>query len=106
MGRKIVNARWPTTCKRKNAATFDHLFVLDETELLDRHGESELGRMFYDSDLQHPAHGQMDGRDYPRHALRSCHLMKEEADICDLETPVKGVIGEGAVEHYATNSAF
>ena len=45
----------PRHVAARNAVTFTHLFVLDEEPLLAQYGDDELGRTFYNSDLQHPA---------------------------------------------------
>ncbi len=70
---------------------------------LARHGEHDLGRMFYDSDLQHPAAmGKWIAEQYRDVLAVHAHLMKKKLVVCDLDNTLwKGVIGEGAVEHYA-----
>ncbi|MDB5292093.1 MAG: HAD-superfamily phosphatase, subfamily IIIC/FkbH-like protein, partial [Phycisphaerales bacterium] len=101
--RDRANAKLAEYVAARNSATFDHLFILDETALLDRHGENELGRMFYDSDLQHPAAmGKWLAGMYRDVLAVHAHLLKRKLVVCDLDNTLwKGVIGEGAVEHYA-----
>jgi FkbH-like protein len=102
VARRTVNTRLAEYAQKRNAATYDHLFVLDETALLARHGEHELGRMFYDSDLQHPAAmGKWLAEEYRDVLAVHAHLLKKKLVVCDLDNTLwKGVIGEGAVEHY------
>ncbi|HZL36814.1 MAG TPA: HAD-IIIC family phosphatase [Tepidisphaeraceae bacterium] len=101
--RRIANARLAEYVSQRNAATFGHLFVLDEAGLLARHGERELGRLFYDSDLQHPAvMGKWLAGEYRDVLAVHAHLLKKKLVVCDLDNTLwKGVVGEGAVEHYA-----
>ena len=101
--RARMNSRVAEHVAKRNAATFEHLFVLDETPLLADPGEAALGRTFYDSDEQHPAAlGKYLAREYSDIFAVHAHLAKKKLVVCDLdETLWKGVIGEGAVEHYA-----
>ncbi|HWE95435.1 MAG TPA: HAD-IIIC family phosphatase [Tepidisphaeraceae bacterium] len=101
--RDRANAKLAEYVVARNSATFDHLFVLDETALLNQHGEHALGRLFYDSDLQHPAAmGKWLAGMYRDVLAVHSHLLKRKLVVCDLDNTLwKGVIGEGAVEHYA-----
>jgi FkbH-like protein len=101
--RDCANAKLAEYVAARNSATFDHLFVLDETALLQQHGEHELGRLFYDSDLQHPAAmGKWLAGMYRDVLAVHSQLLKRKLVVCDLDNTLwKGVIGEGAVEHYA-----
>jgi FkbH-like protein len=103
LARQSVNARLADHVQKRNAATFEHLFLIDESALLDRHGAYELGRMFYDSDLQHPAAmGKWVAGVYRDVLAVHSLLLKKKLVVCDLDNTLwKGVIGEGAVEHYA-----
>lgn len=102
LARNLVNKRLADYVQQRNAATFDHVFILDETAFLERHGEFELGRMFYDSDLQHPAAmGKWLATEYRDILLIHARLLKKKLVVCDLDNTLwKGVIGEGSVEHY------
>lgn len=101
--RRCLNARLAEHVTQRNAATYDHLFLIDEMALLQQHGERELGRVFYDSDLQHPAAmGKWLAEQYRDILAVHAQLLKKKLVICDLDNTLwKGVIGEGAVEHYA-----
>jgi FkbH-like protein len=101
--RTRMNSRLAEHVEKRNAATFEHLFVLDETPLLADPGEEALGRTFYESDEQHPAAlGKYLAREYTDILAVHAHLAKKKLVVCDLdETLWKGVIGEGAVEHYS-----
>ena len=103
LARDRVNRGLADYVGRRNASTFDHLFVVDELELLARHGETALGRLFYDSELQHPAAmGKWIAQTYRDILAVHAQLIKKKLVVCDLDNTLwKGVIGEGAVEHYA-----
>jgi len=79
MGRKIVNARLPTNVQKKTPPR-SIIFRSRETELLDRHGESELPDVLPIRTSSTPPHGKLDGGILSRHALRSCPPDEEEAD--------------------------
>ncbi|MBP3956205.1 HAD-IIIC family phosphatase [Gemmata sp. G18] len=101
--RRIVNTRLQAYVAARNAATFPHLFILDEEPILAQHGDVELGRLFYNSDLQHPAVlGKHLARAYRDFLFVRAHLFGRKLVVCDLDNTLwRGEIGEGAVEHYA-----
>lgn len=100
--RKIVNRWLPSYLDELNTATFRHLFVLDEAALLGTFSEDYLGRLFYNSDLQHPAQfGKLLAGLYETAILTQCNLATRKVIACDLDNTLwDGVIGEGAVTHY------
>lgn len=100
--RSLANARIDELLAELNQQTFEHLFLFDEMLLLEEHGEWELGRHFYDAELQHPAiMGQQVARGYADLLAVHAHLRGRKLVVCDLDNTLwKGVIGEGAVEHY------
>jgi FkbH-like protein len=103
IARECVNPRLSEYVAKRNAATFEHLFVLDETPLLAEQGEQALGQMYYDSDLQHPAAmGKWLAGQYRDIVAAHALLLKRKLVVCDLDNTLwKGVIGEGSgVEHY------
>ena len=53
--REAINTWLPAQLAQLNSTSFQHFFLLDETALLRQHSEYDLGALFYDSDLQHPA---------------------------------------------------
>ena len=101
-GRSIVNAALARHVEQLNAATFPHLFVFDEMALLRQAGETQLGKLFYDHDSRHPAAlGRYVADRYRDLLAAQAQLLTKKLIVCDLdETLWKGVIGEGAVEHY------
>jgi predicted enzyme involved in methoxymalonyl-ACP biosynthesis len=107
LARQRVNERLAEFVAKKNASAYDHLFVLDETPLL-KHGELELGRMFYDSDRQHPAVlGKWVAQEYRDILAAQCQLLQRKLIICDLDNTLwNGVIGEGRVAHYTDRQAI
>lgn len=88
---------------RKNADTFEHVFVLDETEPLRRLGEHALGALFYSAPLQHPAaFGREMAVRYRDLLFVEAFLIKKKLVVCDLDNTLwEGLIGEGEVRHYA-----
>jgi FkbH-like protein len=98
----VVNTRLRAYVAARNTATFTHLFVLDEEALLAQYGDDELGRTFYNSDLQHPAvlGKHLAGLYRDILAVRA-HLLSRKLVVCDLDNTLwRGEIGEGRIEHY------
>jgi len=88
---------------QKNNETFEHLFVIDETDPLRRLGEHALGALFYSAQIQHPA---AFGRELARHyrdlLFIEAFLIKKKLVVCDLDNTLwEGLIGEGEVRHCA-----
>lgn len=101
--RRLVNRRIAEHVRARNAAGYDHLFVLDEAALLGEHGDGDLGLMYYNSELQHPAAlGRWLAAEYRDVIAVHAQLLKRKLVVCDLDNTLwRGVIGEGAgVEHY------
>lgn len=98
----LVNKRLASRVADKNEATFEHLFVIDETEPLGRRGAHALGAMFYSSALQHPAaFGRELAVKYRDVLFVEARLLKKKLVVCDLDNTLwEGLIGEGAVRHY------
>ncbi len=86
----------------KNAEAFEHLFVLDEEQIVAAVGEADAGAYFYKSPLQHPAKlGQILSREYVDLIFVNAWLSKRKVVVCDLDNTLwDGVIGEGAVTHF------
>ena len=53
--RRSINAWLPAQLAALNQESFTHFFLLDEAKLLSRYSENQLGRRFYEAQLQHPA---------------------------------------------------
>jgi len=53
--RKAINQWLPDQIAQLNALSFPHYFLLDEAALLNRFSQHQLGKLFYSSELQHPA---------------------------------------------------
>lgn len=102
--RELTNAKIKEYVARRNAATYDHLFVLDEAALLEKHSDLALGQLFYNAFLQHPAAlAKWLAVEYRDLIAVHSQLLKKKLVVCDLDNTLwRGVIGEGAgVEHYA-----
>jgi HAD superfamily phosphatase (TIGR01681 family) len=105
--RKRINAWLPTELDARNSASFRHFFLLDEMPLLARQSEDELGSFFYDTDLQHPAEfGRGIAAIYLDFIAAQALYAKKKVLVCDLDNTLwAGVIGEGAVTHFADRQA-
>ena len=105
--RKLINAWLPGQLEELNTATFRHFFLLDEMALLAKQSEDELGSLFYDSDLQHPAEfGRGIAAIYQDFVTAQALYAKKKVIVCDLDNTLwAGVIGEGAVTHFADRQA-
>ncbi|MCX5662490.1 MAG: HAD-IIIC family phosphatase [Planctomycetota bacterium] len=101
--RESINRRLAHHVASRNAATFEHLFVLDEADLLNRFSQDELGRKFYGSDLQHPAVlGRHLAAEYRDLLAVHAHLLRKKLVVTDLDNTLwRGTIGDGPVEHHA-----
>ncbi|WP_165220986.1 HAD-IIIC family phosphatase [Aquisphaera insulae] len=102
IARDLINVRVNEAIARQNAASYEHLFLLDETRTLEHHTEAELSRKFYNSDLQHPAAlGRALAEVYADIIAAHVRLAGRKLVVCDLDNTLwDGVIGEGAVSHY------
>ena len=78
-----------------------NVILLDETGLLDRYGETALGRVVYPNFIQHPAElGRLLADHYREILATHADLVGKKVIVCDLDNTLwKGEIGEGAVEH-------
>jgi len=98
----LVNHRLSSYIAGKNQATFEHLFIIDETKPLRRQGEHALGALLYSSALQHPAaFGREIAADYGDLLFVEVNLLKKKLVVCDLDNTLwEGLIGEGEVRPY------
>ena len=105
--RKLINTWLPGQLDTLNATTFRHFFLLDEMCLLKTQSEDELGSLFYDSNLQHPAEfGRGIAAVYQDFVTAQALYAKKKVIVCDLDNTLwAGVIGEGAVTHFADRQA-
>ena len=78
-----------------------NVILLDETGLLDRYGETALGRLVYPNPIQHPGElGRLLADHYREILAAHADLVGKKVIVCDLDNTLwKGEIGEGAVEH-------
>ena len=99
----MVNEKLAAYVAQRNAATHEHVILVDERALAATHGEMALGRMFYDSNFQHPAAMGKAVADVYRDLLAAhAKLVGRKVVVCDLDNTLwAGVIGEGAVTHHA-----
>ena len=105
--RNLINRWLPGQLDTLNATTFRHFFLLDEMCLLEKQSEDELGSFFYDSNLQHPAEfGRGIAGLYQDYVTVQALYAKKKVIVCDLDNTLwAGVIGEGAVTHFADRQA-
>jgi FkbH-like protein len=101
--RQRLSSRVEQEIARINCRGFEHLFLFDELPLLEQHTEWELGRKFYDAELQHPAvFGKRVASEYRDLLAVRAYLQSRKLVVCDLDNTLwKGVIGEGRVEQHA-----
>ncbi len=87
---------------KKNAASFQHLFVFDERIVVRETGEIRAGGYFHQTPRQHPAVlGRILSRQYVDLVYVNAWLLKRKVVVCDLDNTVwEGVIGEGPVTHH------
>jgi FkbH-like protein len=99
---KLANARIEAAIARANAETFEHVLLFDERLTAAGRRESDLGRIFYDTDFQHPAVlGREFAARYRDLVAAQAGLVGRKLIVCDLDhTLWDGVIGEGAVVHF------
>lgn len=88
--RNLVRAWLDGYVAQKNGDTFEHLFVIDETEPLRRLGEHALGALFYSAQLQHPAAfgRELAGR-YRDLLFVEAFLIKRKLVVCDLDNTLR-----------------
>lgn len=105
--RKTINRWLPQHLTQLNAKTHQHLFLLDETKLLETHSEYYLSQFFYGALLHHPARfGQALAPLYQDIVTAQLLLANKKVVVCDLDNTLwKGAIGEEAVEHYVDRQA-
>lgn len=91
----------------KNTNTFRHLFVLDEAALVRTFGRRALGQFLNASDFQHATVlSQRLALHYHDRIWAVAHLLGKKLVVCDLDNTLwDGVIGEGAVVHFAQRQA-
>ena len=87
--------------EEKNAASFQHLHLLDELALAQPFDEMALGSYLYRSELQHPCRfSEVVAAEYNDLLSVHAHLLGKKLVVCDLDNTLwEGVIGEGAVSH-------
>ncbi len=102
VARRQVSDRLDGYVRQKNAEGLKHLFVLDEAGLVRQFGEHRAGAFYYSSAIQHPSvFGSVLAPRYVDLIFVNAHLAKKKLVVCDLDNTLwKGVIGEGAVEHF------
>ena len=85
-----------------NSATFQHLFVIDETELVRKFGRCALGQYLSTSGFLHSVVlSQRLAREYRLRMVAVGHLMGKKLIVCDLDNTLwEGTIGDGPVTHY------
>jgi FkbH-like protein len=85
-----------------NAATFQHIFVLDEESLARQVGRLALGRYVHTSPYQHSVvFSRHLAREYRRRISAVGRLLGKKLIVCDLDNTLwEGLIGEGNVTHH------
>lgn len=105
--RRIINNWLPGYLEQLNARSHQHLFLLDEAALVADASEHHLSRLFYKSDLQHPARFAQALAPLYHDIIMARHILaKKKLIVCDLDNTLwNGIIGEGDVEHYPDRQA-
>jgi FkbH-like protein len=100
--RNAINTWLPEYLEGLNSTSQD-IFLLDETPTLKGFSERQVSKTLYSGVLQHPAYFARTLVDsYEDIIVARMNLAKKKLIICDLDNTLwKGIIGEGAVEHYA-----
>lgn len=87
----------------RNSNTFQHLFLIDEEAMVENNGRANLGQFLNASQFQHATVlSQFVAKEYFARICAVGHLLGKKLVICDLDNTLwDGVIGEGAVTHFA-----
>jgi FkbH-like protein len=98
--RAVVNELMNQYVRKRSDNQRIHL--LDESQLVQRFGETHLARLLYYADDLHPSVlGQKIAHTYET-AISAQLLAKKKVFVTDLDNTLwKGTIGDGAVEHFA-----
>ncbi len=101
-GRRFINARLDEYIRHNHGINSGNLRLFNEMDLLRLHGETQLGKVFYDHDSRHPAAmGKWVSLRYRDLLAVQAHLLRKKLIVCDLdETLWQGAIGEGSVRHH------
>jgi FkbH-like protein len=93
--------------RTSNASTYQHLFVIRETDLVKEYGRLRLGQFLNTSEFQHATVlSQLLAREYVSRITAVGHLLGKKLVICDLDNTLwDGVIGEGPVRHHEARQA-
>lgn len=97
--RDAINPWLYSYVQDKNASTFDHIFVLEESSLVAAFGERTVGRYIFEGgDLHTAVFGEVLAEFYHDIVLAVSHLKNKKLIVCDLDNTLwKGTIGEAAV---------
>ena len=101
--RRLFNAWLPDFLEQMNEAGVRRFFLMDEMAMLRGQREDRLSNYLYDTMLQHPAvFSKVVAAEYRTAISAQVRLEKKKLIVCDLDNTLwEGVIGEGAVRHYA-----
>ncbi len=104
LARELINVWLPRVLAEMGEGADSHLRILRESSLLQRHTEYDLGRLFYKSELQHPAaFGRELAKIYSDIIAAQVLLSRKKVVVCDLDNTLwKGVVAEGPVEQYTS----
>ncbi len=103
LARAHIGRRLREFLAQRNAATFEHLFLLEEAALLRQHGDARLSGYFYDEPQRHPIGllGALLAPQYADALAVQANLAGRKLVVCDLDNTLwDGVIGEGDVRHH------
>jgi len=103
MAARRINQWLEDHVRTPNAATYQHLFVIRETQLIKEHGRLRLGQFLNTSEFQHATVlSQLLAREYVSRINAVGHLVGKKLVICDLDNTLwNGTIGDGPVSHHA-----
>lgn len=85
-----------------NSASYHHLFLIEETEMVRQFGRLSLGQYLNTSKYQHTvALSRRIASEYRARISAVGHLLRKKLVVCDLDNTLwDGVIGEGTVSHF------
>lgn len=106
--RALVNSGMQELVKRIAQSGATHVHLFDETRVLEGQNELQLGRMFYNSPLQHPTVlSKALANEYVDVIAARAFLLGKKVVVTDLDNTLwRGLIGEGAVVQFRDRQAL
>ena len=106
--RDAINLWLQNYVEDKNAATFDHLFIIDEQALVEEVGERRVAKYIFDSgDLHTAVFGRILADFYRDIIFALAHLREKKLVVSDLDNTLwHGTIGETSVSPFLDRQAL